>query len=177
MTLSRRQANGNARLRIWLRRGHRWLGVVLVLFVLLLGVSGIALNHASDWGLDRRHLDWPWLLDAYGIQAPAPTASFADGDLRATLIGERLFLDDEEIAEGVTGLAGLATLAAVNALLFLALRRGWWAARPAPTAPATTISRLITEASTGRSIEISEILTAPLRSRPADRRPRIGRWD
>lgn len=110
MTVSRRQANGNARLRIWLRRGHRWLGVVLVLFVLLLGLSGIALNHASDWGLDRRHLDWPWLLDAYGIQAPAPTASFADGGLRATLLGERLFLDDREIAQDVAGLAGIATL-------------------------------------------------------------------
>jgi len=96
--------------RVWLRRGHRWLGVVLVLFVLLLAVSGIALNHASGWGLDRRHLDWPWLLDAYGIQAPAPTASFADGGLRATLLGERLFLDDEEIAQDVAGLAGIATL-------------------------------------------------------------------
>ena len=110
MTLSRRQANGNARLRIWLRRGHRWLGAVLVLFVLLLGVSGIALNHASDWGLDRRHLDWPWLLEAYGIQAPAPAASFADGGLRVTLLGERLFLDDAEIAQDVAALAGIATL-------------------------------------------------------------------
>jgi len=96
--------------RIWLRRGHRWVGVVLVLFVLLLAASGIALNHASEWGLDRRHLDWPWLLDAYGIQAPAPTASFADGGLRATLLGERLFLDDAEIAQDVAGLAGIATL-------------------------------------------------------------------
>ena len=110
MTVSTRQANGNARLRLWLRRGHRWLGVVLVLFVLLLGVSGIALNHASGWGLDRRHLDWPWLLDAYGIQAPAPTASFADGGLRATLLGERLFLRDREIAQDVAGLAGIVTL-------------------------------------------------------------------
>lgn len=110
MTISRRQVSGSARVRLWLRRGHRWLGVVLVLFVLLLAVSGIALNHASGWGLDRRHLDWPWLLDAYGIQAPAPTASFADGGLRATLLGERLFLDDEEIAQDVAGLAGIATL-------------------------------------------------------------------
>ena len=110
MTLSGRQANGGARLRIWLRRGHRWVGVVLVFFVLLLAVSGVALNHAPDWGLDRRHLDWPWLLDVYGIQAPAPTASFADGGFRATLLGERLFLDDKEIAEDVAGLAGIATL-------------------------------------------------------------------
>ncbi|HSN51635.1 MAG TPA: hypothetical protein VLS87_03820, partial [Woeseiaceae bacterium] len=97
-------------MRIWLRRGHRWVGVALVLFVLLLAASGIALNHASRWGLDRRHLDWPWLLDAYGIQAPAPTASFADGGLRATLLGGRLFLDNEEIAEDVAGLAGIAAL-------------------------------------------------------------------
>ncbi len=83
---------------------------MLVLFLLLLAVSGVALNHASDWGLDRRHLDWPWLLDAYGIQAPAPTASFADGGLRATLLGERLFLDDTEIAEDVAVLTGIATL-------------------------------------------------------------------
>lgn len=110
MARSRPQANGGARLRIWLRRGHRWLGVVLVLFVLLLAISGIALNHTSDWGLDRRHLDWPWLLDAYGIQAPAPTASFADGGSRATLLGERLFLNDDEIAQDVAGLAGIATL-------------------------------------------------------------------
>jgi len=97
-------------MRVWLRRGHRWVGVVLVLFVLLLAASGIALNHASEWGLDQRHLDWPWLLDAYGIQAPTPTASFADGGLRATLLGERLFLDDAEIAQDVAGLAGIATL-------------------------------------------------------------------
>jgi len=83
---------------------------VLVVFVLLLAVSGIALNHGSDWGLDRRHVDWPWLLDAYGIQAPAPTASFVDGGLRATLLGERLFVGDAEIAQDVTGLAGIATL-------------------------------------------------------------------
>jgi hypothetical protein len=110
MTISRPQANGSARLRIWLRRGHRWLGIVLVFFVLLLSFSGVALNHAEAWGLDRRYLDWSWLLDAYGIQAPAPTASFADSGSRATLIGERLFLDDEEIAQNVTVLTGIANL-------------------------------------------------------------------
>lgn len=97
-------------MRLWLRRAHRWLGAVLVVFVLLLAVTGLALNHASGWGLDRRYLDWPWLLDAYGIQAPPPSASFADGGFRATLLGERLFLDEAEIAQGVSGLAGIAVL-------------------------------------------------------------------
>lgn len=110
MTISRPRARGGARLRIWLRRGHRWLGVVLVFFVLLLSITGIALNHASDWGLDRRYLAWSWLLDAYGIEAPPPTASFADGDFRATLLGERLYVDGREVAQEVTGLSGIATL-------------------------------------------------------------------
>lgn len=105
-----RQASGDARLRTWLRRVHRWLGVVLVVFVLMLSVSGVALNHASDWGLDRRYLAWSWLLDAYGIEAPAPAASFADGGYRATLLGGRLFFGDREIARDVAGLAGIATL-------------------------------------------------------------------
>lgn len=110
MTKSIPRVRGSARLRIWLRRGHRWLGVVLVLFVLLLSVTGIALNHASDWGLDRRYLAWTWLLDAYGIEAPPPTASFADGGYRATLLGERLYFDGREVAEDVSGLSGIATL-------------------------------------------------------------------
>jgi hypothetical protein len=83
---------------------------VLVFFVLLLSVTGIALNHASDWGLDRRYLAWSWLLDAYGIEAPPPTASFADGGFRATLLGERLYFDGREVAEDVSGLSGIAAL-------------------------------------------------------------------
>jgi hypothetical protein len=110
MTISRQKANGSARLRIWLRRFHRWLGVVLVFFVLLLAVSGIALNHAEGWGLDRRYLGWSWLLDAYGIEAPPPSASFADGSHRATLLGGHLYFDGVDVAQEVETLTGLAVL-------------------------------------------------------------------
>lgn len=110
MTISRPKANGSARLRIWLRRFHRWLGVVLVFFVLLLAVSGIALNHAEAWGLDRRYVGWSWLLDAYGIEAPPPSASFVDGDHRATLLGGRLYFNGVDVAQDVETLSGLAVL-------------------------------------------------------------------
>ncbi|HSM29195.1 MAG TPA: PepSY domain-containing protein [Woeseiaceae bacterium] len=110
MTLSKPKADSGARLRIWLRRGHRWLGVVLVFFVLLLAISGIALNHAEAWGLDRRYLGWSWLLDAYGIEAPPPSASFADGGHRATLLGGHLYFDGVDIARDVEALSGLAVL-------------------------------------------------------------------
>lgn len=110
MTRSRPKASSGARLRTWLRRFHRWLGVVLVFFVLLLAVSGIALNHADAWGLDRRYLGWSWLLDAYGIEAPPPSASFADGEHRATLLGGRLYFDGADIAQDVEALAGLTVM-------------------------------------------------------------------
>jgi hypothetical protein len=99
--------SGSRRSRHLFRRGHRWLGVSVVVLVLFLAVSGVALNHASDLGLDRRYVGWSWLLDAYGIQAPDPTASYADADQRGTLLGERLFLNGRDTGQRLSMLTGL----------------------------------------------------------------------
>ena len=72
MNTSRTQSNGNQRPRHWLRRGHRWVGVSALVFVLFLATTGIALNHSSGFGLDHKYVDWPWLLEAYGLEEPAP---------------------------------------------------------------------------------------------------------
>lgn len=93
--------------RAWLRRAHRWFGLAALLFVLFLSVTGIALNHTSAWQLDERYVSWSWLLDVYGIEAPAPAASFAAGDHRATLLGGRLYVDGRELARGIEALAGV----------------------------------------------------------------------
>lgn len=72
MNTSRPRVNGNGRSRF--RRGHRWVGGTLVAFVLFLSLTGIALNHSSDLGLDRRYVNWSWLLDTYGLDAHKPYA-------------------------------------------------------------------------------------------------------
>jgi len=108
--------NGSARRRR-LRRGHRWVGLSLVAFVLLLSISGIALNHSIDLELDRRYVSWSWLLDAYGLEVPAPATSFADSGHRATLVGERLFLDGRDTGQQdsiLTGIAGLGSLVVIG---------------------------------------------------------------
>ena len=46
------------RLRAW----HRGMGALAALFLLMLAVTGILLNHTLDLKLAERHLDWPWLL-------------------------------------------------------------------------------------------------------------------
>ena len=102
-----RNNNGVSR-ATWLRRVHRWAGLAALVFVLLLATTGIALNHTSAWRLDDTWVDWPWLLQAYGMDAPQPSASFAAEGTRATLLGGRLYVDGREIARGIGALAGLA---------------------------------------------------------------------
>ena len=99
--------NGNGRSRF--RRGHRWAGTVLVVFVLYLSVTGILINHSTDFGLDRRYVSWPWLLDAYGIGAPQPYAGMIElGSLAVVGEGQRvhLVLDSGELVESID-LAGV----------------------------------------------------------------------
>jgi hypothetical protein len=107
MTTSSKPVNGAHRPNGWLRRSHRWLGVGLALFLLLLSCTGIALNHSDDWNLDSNYVSWPWLLDAYGIRAPALSANFSDREHHAALLGQRLYFDEREIADGVGALTGL----------------------------------------------------------------------
>jgi hypothetical protein len=105
--MSMSAGNGNALKQQRVRRRHRWLGKTIVAFIVFLALSGIVLNHGDDFGLDRRYVSWSWVLDAYGLDVPEPAASFADGPRRATLLGERLFLDDREVEARVSSLTGM----------------------------------------------------------------------
>lgn len=107
----------------WLRRAHRWLGITAALFVLILSVTGIALNHGSDWGLDSRYVSADWLLNAYGVRAPEISSSFADRGHRVTLLGTRLYLAEHEIASDVDMLTGLAAL---DPLLIVTSQQDVW---------------------------------------------------
>ena len=107
------RADRGRRNRRWLRSAHRWVGVGVAAFLLMLAVTGISLNHADDWHLDRRYVSWPWLLDAYGIRAPAPTASFADRGYRATQLAGTLYFEGKSVQEGVESLSGLVVTGSV----------------------------------------------------------------
>ncbi len=89
-----------------LSRIHRWLGVGSIVFVLLLSVTGIALNHTDDLDLDDRYVHVPWMLDWYGVKVPPVQASFIVEGRRVSLIGERLYYENDELADRITGLVG-----------------------------------------------------------------------
>ena len=96
------RSNGNGLIR--LRRVHRWVGATLLLFVVFLSVSGIAVNHASDFGLDRKYISWSWLLEAYGMKAPAPYAGMVSLE-QLVVVGDgqrvHLLLESGELIESI----------------------------------------------------------------------------
>ena len=89
----------------------------MAIFILALSCTGLALNHSDDWNLGGRYLSWPWLLKAYGIEAPAPSASFSDRGHYAALLGRRLYFDRQEIANGVDVLTGVVVTAELAMLV------------------------------------------------------------
>lgn len=110
MNTSPAPTNGNNGARRRLRRSHRWVGLSLVVFILFVSISGIALNHSGGLELDRRYVSWSWVLNAYGLGVPEPSASFTDAGHRATLLGERLFLDGRDTGQTDSALAGITAL-------------------------------------------------------------------
>ncbi|RME35319.1 MAG: hypothetical protein D6786_02285, partial [Gammaproteobacteria bacterium] len=55
-------------------------------------------------GLDRRHLEWPWLLSLYGMEDPVPASGWQMRGHYLSRYGERLFLDDTPLPELPSGL-------------------------------------------------------------------------
>ena len=98
--------------RIKIRSVHRWLGIVSLAFLLVLSLTGIALNHSTDIGLDQKYIASRWLLSWYGMDDPRIQPSFAViGDSQAatsyvSLVGDRIFVDTRQGIQGIDSLVG-----------------------------------------------------------------------
>jgi len=58
-----------ARRRKALARWHRRLALIVALWLAVLAVSGVLINHANDWGLDHKPLPAPMQQWLYGIES------------------------------------------------------------------------------------------------------------
>ncbi|MGD8976002.1 MAG: PepSY domain-containing protein, partial [Gammaproteobacteria bacterium] len=85
---------------------HRRLGLTAALFVLMLSITGLALNHTDSLGLDDRFVGADWLLRWYGIDAPGHGESFRLDRSDVTRLGDRLYLDARVIEHDVGALTG-----------------------------------------------------------------------
>jgi hypothetical protein len=106
-------------------RWHRRLGLVAAVFALLLAVTGIALNHTPELGLDRSFVDWPWLNRAYGdLSSDPPAFQLGEHWLSRSADG-RVYLDTREVAPcngdlvGALAAEGLVYAACARELLLI----------------------------------------------------------
>ena len=72
---------------------HRSLGLAVAVFVVVLAITGLLLNHTSELGLKQKHLHIPWLNQMYGLRAPACTAAYVVDSRWLSLWDGRVFLD------------------------------------------------------------------------------------
>ena len=82
--------------RMLLLRWHRRIGVVLLAFIVMLVVTGIAINHSAGWGLDKAFVQQTWLLKYYGITEPE-LRSFRDNNDWLAQSGGSLYLNEDVI--------------------------------------------------------------------------------
>ncbi len=71
----------NARKSPWrlLYKLHRYLGLAISVVLILLAITGIALNHTDDWQLNSRYIKSPTVLNWYGLNRPSAIRSFKAG--------------------------------------------------------------------------------------------------
>lgn len=90
-----------------LRMGHRNVGVVLSLFLLLFVVTGVFLNHTEGLGLARVSTP-PWIADRYYL-VPETSAWETQGRYYYVL-GNTLYQDDRALGQCDDGIIGVADL-------------------------------------------------------------------
>ncbi len=114
--------NSWQRVRMALLRWHRRLGAAVAIFVLLLSITGIALNHTSELGLAYRYLRPGWSELMYDVSIPRPSQYLLAEDQRITFVTNgnghgSYFLNDELLGECFAPLKGAVNAGAGFALL------------------------------------------------------------
>lgn len=93
-------------LYIW----HRYIGLAAALFVILLAVTGLLLNHTDELGLDSIQVSSPALLDWYGIHAPADIRAFNAGTLTIAELNGQIYTNNARLPNIEGALIGAVAL-------------------------------------------------------------------
>jgi uncharacterized iron-regulated membrane protein len=94
-------------LYIW----HRYIGLSTALFVVVLSVTGLALNHTESLQLDTWHVQSDTLLNWYGIKAPDTIVSYRAGTHAFSQLGNSVYRDLQLLPSAEGALAGAVEFA------------------------------------------------------------------
>jgi len=108
-----------------LRSWHSTLGALAALFVLILAVTGVMLNHALDFELEQHHLKWPWLLEHYGVANVEADRVYWLDDNVISQIDDQVFVDAQPLVKSLKPIIGgiylddITVVASDDALILL----------------------------------------------------------
>ena len=106
-----------------LRRWHRGGGLLASVFLMVLAVTGVMLNHSSELGLGSRQIRFAPLLAWYGIEGAAEVTSFRLGESWVSCVGDGVYLDLQPLSVdcpvGAVGSAGMWVVATPRELVLL----------------------------------------------------------
>lgn len=104
---------------------HRTVGMVSAVFVLLLALTGMMLNHTDALGLDQRYVQSRVLQWWYGMVAPDVLQSYPVGDAWVTQLEDRLYYNERELGghygplQGAIGVGDEVAVALADGILLL----------------------------------------------------------
>lgn len=93
----------------WVRKTHRVLGVSSLLFVLLISLSGLILNHADALGISR-HAAPMSIIRLYGMELPPVESAFVAAGVLFATSSETLYANGEELAKQADALIGAVAI-------------------------------------------------------------------
>ena len=80
-----------------LARWHRSLGLGGAIFVFMLVITGILINHSTSFTFEKRYIDSPWLLNIFGVEQPPVNESFRANDRWVTRVDKQVYLDSRSV--------------------------------------------------------------------------------
>lgn len=115
--------------RTWrfLYKLHRYIGLSSAIVLLMLAVTGIALNHTDELKLDSQMIQSRAILDWYAIKPPEHIKSFSTKNHWITQINQQIYFDHSALLKNENSLLGaietddFIVAALNNSLLLLSL--------------------------------------------------------
>jgi hypothetical protein len=104
---------------------HRYVGLTAFLFVIMLAVTGVMLNHTEGLLLDQIYVKSDLLLDWYGITPPHVNTAFLTANHSILQLEDRLYMDHHLLKgpalrlRGAVETGNLVIVAATSTVLLL----------------------------------------------------------
>ena len=99
---------------------HRRIGLLAIVLVIILAVTGILLNHTEAFKLDERYVESSLLLQWYGLEPEGEAISYDVGEHVITVLEHQVFFNTYPVVVGL-GLLAQTVLLPLTAFGIIAL--------------------------------------------------------